>query len=89
MKTTTLSGDAECEVCGDYAVVQMRDRFACGVCFGISSTLLTKRSAPDPADVRELISYLYLWRGEPTSTEITNLLSLVRARKCEAPTSAH
>ena len=89
MKTTTLSGDAECEVCGDYAVVQMRDRFACGVCFGITSTLLTKRSTPDDTDVRELISYLYLWRGEPTSTEITNLLSLVRARKSEPQPSVH
>jgi hypothetical protein len=85
MKKTTFSGDLECEVCGDYAVVAMREQFVCGVCFGIVATLTTKRSAPDHADVRELISYLYMSRGEPSSTEITNLLALVRANRGTAP----
>ena len=59
----------------------MREQFVCGVCFGIVATLTTKRSAPDHGDVRELISYLYMWRGEPSSSEITNLLALVRANR--------
>lgn len=78
---TTFSGDLECEVCGDYAVVRVRDQFICGVCFSIVSTLQTKRSAPDHGDVRELISYLYVWRGEPSVSEITNLLALVQANR--------
>jgi hypothetical protein len=81
MKKTTFSGELECEVCGDYAVVAIRDQFVCGVCFGIVATLTTKRSTPDHGDVRELISYLYVERGEPSSTEITNLLALVRANR--------
>ncbi len=80
-----MFGDAECEICGDYAVVGVRHRMICGVCFGVFSVLLAKRSKPDLQDVREIFSCLYLWRGEPTPQELKGLLTLVDSSRSAAP----
>ena len=74
MKMTTEHGDAECEVCGDYAMVHIQDRSLCGPCFRVVATLRMKRTSPNERDVRELINYLCRERGEPRQIDVVRLL---------------
>jgi len=78
----TLVGDAECDVCGAYAVVSLRNRFLCGVCFGVSSLLIRHRSFPGPDDAVELFSCVY--RDERSAEEISALLRFVYAQRVAA-----